>query len=146
MISLPDMMCGAKLGNCLHGTTAAHHSTGQKGRAQVLRCHDTPVAALRLLPPRPPAPLQWHAGLCHGTVLYWPCLGTDNLSRSGGSGQLKTANGQNEGCSATQWLNTFSSYLRPTGLPGLGHLCRRVRQNGCQGMPIFPELPCSWSD
>lgn len=67
MISLSDMVCGAKLGNCLHGTTAAHHSTGQKGRPQVLGCHDAPVAALRLLPPRPPAPLQWHARLCHGT-------------------------------------------------------------------------------
>lgn len=129
--------------------TALQQLTTAQGRREGPRC----CAAMTLLwqpfacsLPGLLPPCSGMPGSAMAPVLYWPCLGTDNLSRSGGSGQLKTTNGQNEGCSATQWLNTFSSYLRPTGLPGLGHLCRRVRQNGCQGMPIFPELPCSWSD
>jgi len=81
--------------------------------------------------------LQWHQ------ACSWPCMGTDNLGRSGESGHLKTPNGQIEGCSAAQWLNTPCSCLRQTGFPGLGHLCHRVRQNGCRGMLVFSEPPRS---
>lgn len=126
-------MRGAKLGYCLHGTTAAHHSTVQKGRPWVLGYQDAPVAALCLLPDLLPLTVVYQA-------CSWPCMGTDNLGHSGETGQLKTSNGQIEGCSAAQWLNTLSS-----GFPRLSCLCPELGRADSQRMLIFSELSCSWS-